>query len=560
MGFKAQYLNGMITSDPTNLDIEPHEQGTTIILENLFFQNTKKKRFVQNNKFLKELEEMISFYAIHLVSHEITFTIQSKTVIKTFRHQSRADLLKDIFGLKKNTRVYELQDNLPGCNLSVNLLYVRPNDVKGHKRVILFINNRLVKYNLISNKITKAFSDVLMTVDEKLESYLVYLEIEIDKNLLDVNLSADKLTVRMIKEQQISSYIYSILISSLKETMNVKTFQSKKLDTKEIVQRYSMGESKRDKFKVRSDRRSVRLDNYIKKRDVSMLDESVDVISKSVHRNEKRIRTMPKEELDRVDSLPFDVSGLSAVKKERAVAKPQPMKVEERNDKNSMKIEPTNEAMAIIFDSVFIGTDSPFSMLIQNNDMLLRVYSFHIVRTFFNILMEAYFNEDSDEQFNSITIKMETLSLHQITSEIGHSIKITQELDEKFKEFVNNINFLPYVKWDINEGRIELLVWCELIPLIDHTCLCQLIFQLFMHHLHRNFDITKVFVKFFLFVLNKHGNTFFPHAKEVTDSIYRHIFFKLQKNKRLYKRCPLTNKDFETMMDIRSTYKLFERC
>lgn len=75
------------------------------------------------------------------------------------------------------------------------------------KTLILFINNRLVQYTDIQKAIEKAYSACYNSIHEHLETFNVYLSIEVDQKIVDCNIHPTKKEVRIVGGHRIAEDI-----------------------------------------------------------------------------------------------------------------------------------------------------------------------------------------------------------------------------------------------------------------------------------------------------------------------------------------------------------------
>ena len=185
--------------------------GTTIIVENLFFNVPVRYKFLKQDstefRYIKEWMQKVS-----LANPDVSFRLlnSGKIILKTSGNGRLEDVIYTIYGK-------QIKDNLVQVNYDAN--NVKITGVIGNtliakenrKDQIFFLNKRYIKNNIISNSADQAFKGG--TGINKFGFFI--LNIEMNPNTYDINVHPTKLEVRFKNEDSIYKAVYYAIKSSL---------------------------------------------------------------------------------------------------------------------------------------------------------------------------------------------------------------------------------------------------------------------------------------------------------------------------------------------------------
>jgi len=204
--------NRVLFTSGNKQKIEPFNahQGTSIKVENIFFNLPARKKFLKSEKI--ESKHIIEeFKRVAIINNEINFVCYENG--------------KEIFNLKKAkllNRVLEIN------NLKINNNYVPVNEEtsivnifgyiakpelakKTRGEQYLFVNKRFFKSNYLSHAVKSAFKGLID--EKKIPSF--YINFEINPSQIDVNIHPNKTEIKFSEEKS----IYSILRSAVKKSL-----------------------------------------------------------------------------------------------------------------------------------------------------------------------------------------------------------------------------------------------------------------------------------------------------------------------------------------------------
>lgn len=193
-------------------DIEPYpsENGTCIIVENLFKNTPARAKFL---KPAKNEEADISNIVTRLIfAHpEISFKLyfDDKEVLHSFGG-TLAEAIIEIYGYDAISDCFEIETTKNGLHISGFIgrsYFVKPN--RTYQTIIL--NGRYIINSTIQSAIHNGYSAYLMK--RKYPFYV--LNIDIDPELVDVNVHPNKTDVRFVDNQVVYSTLYSVITKVL---------------------------------------------------------------------------------------------------------------------------------------------------------------------------------------------------------------------------------------------------------------------------------------------------------------------------------------------------------
>jgi DNA mismatch repair protein MutL len=189
------------------------ETGTKIIVENLFYNtparlNYLKKPRTEYNHILSFLQEVSLSYP--KVGFE--FFSDSKQI---FKYPENEKLKTRIYSIYWN----DFSDNLLKINFDLNWINISwyisdpKKSFANRNRQSLFVNNRVIKSNLIYKAINDAYNRFIP--NNMFPAYV--LNLQIDPTLVDVNVHPRKLEVRFASEQNIFRSVYHAIQEKLEK-------------------------------------------------------------------------------------------------------------------------------------------------------------------------------------------------------------------------------------------------------------------------------------------------------------------------------------------------------
>jgi DNA mismatch repair protein MutL len=212
-GWRVFGDGGLDMEEPTP---DPHPQGTTVEVRDLFFNTPARKKFMRTEK--TEFRHIDSVVRSMVLSHpEIALVLKRNG--KVAREYTVADgveqwerRVSSVLGSKFiDNALYLKQES--GA-LSLHGWIVEPVAARSQAdQQLFFINGRVIKDRVVSHALRQAYQDVLF--HGKHPAYLLFLEM--DPELVDVNVHPTKHEVRFRESQQVHRFVSNRVKSALAE-------------------------------------------------------------------------------------------------------------------------------------------------------------------------------------------------------------------------------------------------------------------------------------------------------------------------------------------------------
>lgn len=265
LGHEVRVENGEITK------IQPAKakKGTDILVEDLFYNTPARLKYVKS--LYTELGKITDIVNRMAMSHpNIAFNLVSddKTVISTNGSGRTNEVMAEIYGMKIAKDLVPINGETD--DYVVNGFICKPEHTRSNRHYIsIFINGRYIKNFVLNKAIIEGYHTLL-----PIGRYpIVYLNIEMDPILVDVNVHPTKLEVRLSKEQ----LLYDLINQKIKEA-----FRGMSLIPDTSLEKQKPKKSQKEIFEQQKiDFEAKRNQNITQQQQVSHKSESVEEIEKT---------------------------------------------------------------------------------------------------------------------------------------------------------------------------------------------------------------------------------------------------------------------------------------
>ena len=207
IGYKMTASSGNIK----NIEEIAIKTGTTIIVENLFFNTPVRYKFLKNDgtesRYIKEWVQKVA-----LVNLNISFKliIDKKEVFFSSGNGKIEDLVYLIFGKKVKDNIIKVEYNIDRFKMTgVIGNTIIAEDTR--KNQITYLNKRLIKNPIIMNAIDQAFKGATGIGKHG----FCILNLEMPAYYYDVNVHPNKMEVRFKEDDEIYKFVYHGIKESL---------------------------------------------------------------------------------------------------------------------------------------------------------------------------------------------------------------------------------------------------------------------------------------------------------------------------------------------------------
>lgn len=191
--------------------------GTTFIMRNLFYNTPARAKFLKSQ--VSESNAVTAVVEQIALSHpEVSFTYITggSTKLYTSGSGSLMETVYSVYGRDAAKQLIEI--SYSGENVSLSGFIGRAESSRGNRNLeIYFVNGRYVHDKIISKAIEDGYRGNLMQ-----HRYpFTVLNIDVDKNKVDVNVHPAKLEVRFSKQQEIYNEISDAIRRTLLENQSI---------------------------------------------------------------------------------------------------------------------------------------------------------------------------------------------------------------------------------------------------------------------------------------------------------------------------------------------------
>lgn len=208
------------------IKLSASEYGTTIIIEDLFYNTPARKKYLKSeNKEFKLILDVVNKFL--LIYNNIKFTLKhnNKLIINKPIFKSKEENIYYILGTDLKNNLLKVENQVNG--ISINGFISKPSNLTYpvKKNQYLFVNNRYIKSKLINDAIYEGFGTNLMEARHP----LFILNIQIDPSIIDVNVHPSKIEIRFENELEIYNFIRSTIQNIFKIQETFKPFEPEKI-------------------------------------------------------------------------------------------------------------------------------------------------------------------------------------------------------------------------------------------------------------------------------------------------------------------------------------------
>ncbi|XP_063707165.1 DNA mismatch repair protein Mlh1 [Culicoides brevitarsis] len=225
VAYKATYELGLLKDEPKAC---AGNQGTTITIENLFYNLPSRLRSITKDKSTEDklLAEVVSKYAVH--NSHIGFSLKinnAQNSIKTQPKSTQVAAIRNLYGVEIARELLEVSLDDSNLKFTCKGLISKPNFSVKKTIMLLFINNRLVMSAVVKKMIDELYSSYL----ERGGKPFIYLSLNVDPANVDVNIHPTKNEVCFLHEETIVAKIRAHLQQLLQGKSETKVYLSQSI-------------------------------------------------------------------------------------------------------------------------------------------------------------------------------------------------------------------------------------------------------------------------------------------------------------------------------------------
>ena len=645
-GYQAVFINGKIDKK-NNIKSIVCNVGTVIQVQNIFYNNPIRLNYYTKNKN-DELEDIINttaklaFHFINISFSLCTDNNRNNVFITTGLNNKNEDgndidelelrknLANKLFNQDLSDGFFKFDNNEDDENgldkinsgIAFNLktinntmknfkfvcYHTKPSSYIKKSKLIVFINNRLVKINSLK----KIFKDTYNKFLIKKGNFFAYLSITCPPELLDVNVKANKSEVFFQNEEQLLENFGNLLENVLREEINSKNYYAgeyKGFDTDNKKENQILFDEDKDKKntyakdKIRVNNKTMGIERYLslkkigskrRPKEKEMEDDNgnentFDAIQKKIEKNNQLTfaNLILKEIYQNLFMQEEDINQLKNNKNNNEEENKEDDKIDIDEDENKINIVLNN----IFKNGIYIG-------FIKSNSCFTLQYqkSMYLINT--RVLLQEYFfyqlliSHNGNNSFvENIKLSSESFSLENLFSFISEQFSGNNKQKEHAEIMAQKIdyiksNIIPTAKV-LTKGIIEFdendiinsikmvnfffhdkfIIFClDYIPLIYFSIIEHIyFFKEEKSNIQENKNINCI-IDLIKIISYYYGIAYLDYIKNESDE-YINIFFRdiilydIQVDKHFLFRKKLQPQEiYEKLIDTNTLYTVFERC
>ena len=198
------------------------QAGTTVIVENLFFNVPARRKFLRTNATEgRYINELLTRLALSRPDVRFKLTSNDKEVLSTPGNGSLFDAITALYGKKVSDEL--LKVDFTGTDVKITGYIGKPTLLKGTRQWQTFmVNGRIINNRMMSKAIDHAYQSQV----PKSGFPFAVLMIEVDTHTIDVNVHPQKSEIKFSDDSVIYKAMYKALTDALTKPMSAKPQQA----------------------------------------------------------------------------------------------------------------------------------------------------------------------------------------------------------------------------------------------------------------------------------------------------------------------------------------------
>ncbi|MBI5974938.1 DNA mismatch repair endonuclease MutL [Staphylococcus canis] len=255
-------------------------KGTDIKVDALFYNTPARLKYIKSlYTELGKITDIVNRMAMSHPHIRITLKNDDKEIIRTNGSGRTNEVMAEIYGMKVAKDLVHIEGDT--SDYHIEGFVAKPEHSRSNRHYIsLFINGRYIKNFLLNKAVVEGYHTLLM-----IGRYpIVYLNIEMDPILVDVNVHPTKLEVRLSKEDKLYDLIVEKIQHAFKDKVLIpKNDLAHKREPKKVLEQFEQQKMEFDK--AQQTKNEVADDNELQK-EVIVNEEPKDYISTSQEQKE----------------------------------------------------------------------------------------------------------------------------------------------------------------------------------------------------------------------------------------------------------------------------------
>ncbi|MBI4980356.1 DNA mismatch repair endonuclease MutL [Candidatus Woesearchaeota archaeon] len=221
-GFSLMVEGGIVTNE----GIVAAEKGTTIEIEDLFFNTPARKKFLKTDAVeLKHIVDVVTQYA--LIHPQVSFRLihELKELLNSPSVEDWRSNLASIYGVEQAKELLEVQyeNNITG--IKVYGFISKPYDARNDKTMqSLFVNQRWIRNEELTKVVYDAYHSLLFVNKHP----VFVLNLTLDPTKIDVNVHPTKAEIKIEQKKEVAEAVFNAVRETLRKNdlLPVMDFQA----------------------------------------------------------------------------------------------------------------------------------------------------------------------------------------------------------------------------------------------------------------------------------------------------------------------------------------------
>lgn len=198
------------------------QAGTTVIVENLFFNVPARRKFLRTNATEgRYINELLTRLALSRPDVRFKLVSNDKEVLSTPGNGSLFDAITALYGKKVSDEL--LKVDFTGTDVKITGYIGKPTLLKGTRQWQTFmVNGRIINKRMMSKAIDHAYQSQV----PKSGFPFAVLMVEVDTHTIDVNVHPQKSEIKFSDDSVIYKAMYKALTDALTKPMSAKPQQA----------------------------------------------------------------------------------------------------------------------------------------------------------------------------------------------------------------------------------------------------------------------------------------------------------------------------------------------
>lgn len=210
-------------------------KGTDIRVDALFYNTPARLKYIKSlYTELGKITDIVNRMAMSHPDIRIALSNDGKKILQTNGSGRTNEVMAEIYGMKVARDLIHIEGDTSDYHLTGYV--AKPEHSRSNRHYIsLFINGRYIKNFLLNKAVQEGYHTLMM-----IGRYpIVYLNIEMDPILVDVNVHPTKLEVRLSKEDQLFDLIVATIREAFKDQLLIpKNDLKSKYEPKKVLEQF----------------------------------------------------------------------------------------------------------------------------------------------------------------------------------------------------------------------------------------------------------------------------------------------------------------------------------